>query len=213
MTWEDLEFWRSPSWELIQKRLDDLDERGIQYCPSRENIFKALDITPLEKVRVAIFGQDPYPNPSNAMGLAYSVPPSALTIPDSLNNIFRELQEDLHLQMSPTGSLNKWAQQGVLLWNVIPTCEAWKSMSHSGWAWQELTSEIVTTINDRCIVAVFPGRVAQGWSHYLDERTEVIEVSHPSPRSFHLSFQGSRIFSRINDKLVEQGQTPIDWRL
>jgi uracil-DNA glycosylase len=216
--WDEMKFWDIGEFQAIEEGLDDLDKAKIVYNPERDKIFAALDACPFLKTRVAIFGQDPYPNHEDATGLAFSVPPKR-KFPPTLVSIFNEYHNDLGLPVPKSGSLTDWADQGVLLWNVIPTCEANKSLSHEGWLeWRFLTDEIISSLCNRNVkpVLVFLGGRARSFVKEVPEGIKVIETSHPSPRgSLHskVPFSGSRIFSRINDALCELDQKPIDWRL
>ena len=208
MNWYELDFWNSNEWEVICERLED-----EEYCPGPESLFYSMDVTPLEEVRCVIMGQDPYPNPSLAMGLAFSVPNIVRqAIPPSLRIIFHELVNDVHCPFPTTTDLTPWARQGVFLWNAVPTCRYWESMSHDWEEWSRLTMEIVRRLNERGCVFVFVGSVARRFAHQVDNRSEFLATAHPSPRgSFNdKPFRGNRLFSWINDTL---GQNPIDWRL
>lgn len=216
MTWEDLSFWSSKEWQTIEERLDDLDRQGKGYNPSRENIFAALDATPYETVRVAIIGQDPYPDKRFCTGVAFSIPPAETSFPPTLINIFKEYCEDLHLPFPTSGDLSSWCRQGVLLWNAVPTCYAGRPASHRDWtAWSVLTQEIVEKLNEKeKMVFVSLGGIARLFLDNVDHlRHQVFSYSHPSPLGASKTkspFLGSRLFSTINDKLKSN---PIDWRL
>lgn len=213
MDWDSLLFWQSVSWLHIQ---DFLDEEEQRLCPSRENLFTALDATPYDKVRVMFMGQDPYPNPEYATGLAFSIPKRARPYPNTLRNLFREYKSDLGYPDPPSGDLSSWAKQGVLLWNACPVSIAGKPL----WCykalpeWDLLTQEIIDALQQHpLMIFVFMGAIARNYSKYIDqERHILIETSHPSPRgSFRAKrpFLGSRIFSTVNSYLLD----PIDWRL
>lgn len=222
-TWEDLDFWRSRSWEDVQSRLDKLDSDRMYYNPGRHNLFASFDHTPFDRTKVAIIGQDPYPNPQYSTGLAFSTPKDCINrkeypFPPTLVNIFKELQNDLHYPMPKSGCLEPWAEQGVLLWNAIPTCLQFLSLSHLHWTqWRSLTVEIVSRLNRKGICFVLCGSIARELREYVDEKySDLIEVSHPSPRGFYSGehpFSGSRIFSRINAFLSKDKLDPIDWKL
>lgn len=218
-TWDDMNFWDTGEWQALEERLEDRRRAGVIDNPNKENLFAALDITEFQDVRVVFAGQDPYPEHRLATGLAFSIPKGIRKFPPSLDNIFAELSRDLHTGETPkSGDLSKWAKQGVLLWNVIPTCEDGKSMSHAGWdEWQFLTKEIFERLSERRIVFALIGSVAREYAKYINqEASAVIEVSHPSPRGQKFGrhpFVGSRIFTTINDKLNEKGLKVIDWRL
>jgi len=216
--WDDLEFWDSGEWQTIQERLDDLDKRGTLYNPTRENIFAGLDAVPWEKVRVVIYGQDPYPNRSHATGIAFSLPKGVYPLPPTLVNIFKEYHNDLGYPFPTTGNLQNWCDQGVLLLNAYPTCYTGGG-THSTWVeWEVLNAEIITSLNPRGnVVFAFLGGKAHGLAQYVDEkRGDVLKLCHPSPRaqlSARTPFTGCKMFSTINSLLEENQQEPIDWRL
>lgn len=215
MNWTDLDYWQSKEWQVVKERLDDLDRKSVLYNPSRKLLFRALDITPFEKVRVAIIGQDPYPHHQHATGVAFDVPPSIKRdkFPPTLLNIFEEYKQDLHYPDPDTGSLHKWARQGVLLWNAIPSCEAGKPASHHWTEWSWLTKEIIEKLDrEGCCVFVLLGNYAKKYNQFIFE-SDVIETSHPSPLGAKFGFTGSRVFSTTNGFLVEAGLEPVDWKL
>lgn len=217
--WDDLDFWRSGEWQVIDENLRSLSKRRIKFNPKREDMFNALDATPFDKVKVMICGQDPYPNAEYATGIAFSIPAGKEPFPPTLSNIFNEYIADLHYPYPESGDLTKWCEQGVLLWNATPTCEAGKPASHSDWVeWEILNKEMIERLSEKgAVVFAFLGRRARTYEKYVDkERCKVIEVSHPSPlgiKAAQRSFKGSRLFSTINDCLVQLKQTPINWRL
>lgn len=177
--------------------------------------FRALEATPCEKVRVVIFGQDPYHTPGKAEGLAFSVPTGEKT-PPSLRNIFKELKLEYGIERT-NASLFDWARQGVLLLNPILTVEAGRPMSHARLGWERLTDRLVERINalPRRIVFLLWGRPAQQKRRLIDEgRHAVLACNHPSPlsaaRGAH-PFLGSGCFRRANQLLEESGEAPIDW--
>lgn len=218
MSWTDLEYWRSGEWQVVEERLNDFDLTGSCYNPERQFLFAALDATPMEKVKVVLLGQDPYPGGKYACGLAFSIPKTVQSHPPTLQTILQEYVDDLHYPYPKNGSLEKWAAQGVLLWNAIPTCETGKSLSHDWIEWSYLTKEIIQQLSQKgSIVFVFLGGVARRYVQYVDtNRNDVIETSHPSPRgnlSSKSPFSGSRLFSTINQKLNGRGKEAIDWKL
>jgi uracil-DNA glycosylase len=217
MIWDDFNFWDTGEWQTIEEKLDDLERSNIVYNPERELLFSAMDVVDFDRVRVAIIGQDPYPNHALATGLAFDVPKSCKLLPPTLVNILREYCDDLHYPEPKNGCLEKWCDNGVLLWNSIPTCEANKSLSHRGWdEWTFLTKEIIERLSERGIVFVFLGSVARENVKYVKEPAKYLELSHPSPRGSRLGnspFLGSRMFSHVNQLLNEQGLEPIEWRL
>lgn len=225
-TWDELSFWTSGEWQVIQERLDDLDlevKKGndnARYNPQREDLFAALDAAPVGEVKVAIFGQDPYPEPKYCTGVAFSIPEGfkQKDFPASLKNIFKEYSDDLHLTAPTTGDLTSWCNQGVLLWNVFPTCKINAPGSHHNWVeWEDLSREIVQTLNLAGVVFVFLGAWARNFEKYVDhDKNKVIATSHPSPLGVSAGknpFSGSRLFSRINDYLIQLGNEPINWKL
>jgi len=216
-TWKELQWWDCGEQQVIKEKLDELDKSGATYCPGRDHLYAAMELCPYGNTHVVLMGQDPYPNPKLATGLAFDVPASVRKYPPSLQIIYDELQSDLQVERK-NGSLRSWCKQGVFLWNAIPTCLAWKSLSHERWTeWTYLTKEIVEKLSERGIVFVFLGRVARQYAKYVDLRNnQILEYSHPSPMgliSKKQTFKGSRLFSTVNAKLVENGLSPIDWRL
>jgi len=214
--WPQLNFWKSGEWQVVEERLHDLEKQRIPYNPGRERLFAALNEVPFDDVRVAIIGQDPYPQSKFATGVAFSIPPDLKEYPSSLVNIFTEYANDLHYPYPTTGDLTRWCGAGVLLWNSIPSCLTSKPASHRWSEWEFLTKEIVENLNEKGIVFIFLGAIAREFKKYTDDRSKVIEASHPSPLgvlSKKTPFFGSRIFTTANTLLVEQGLEPIDWRL
>lgn len=215
--WDELPFFNSGEWQVIQERLDDLDLAGKVYNPSRENLFAALDACPFEGTKVMFMGQDPYPNHRHATGIAFSVPIQVETLPVTLLNVLKEYTQDTGHPFPNHGNLRNWCDEGVLLWNAIPTCLDGLSLSHQGWfEWEFLTKEIVEALNVKDCVFIFSGRIARRFSKYVASGDRLIEVSHPSPRgSLNSSspFVGSRIFTTANAKLKELGQSPVNWLL
>jgi uracil-DNA glycosylase len=186
---------------------------GHSYLPAGPNILRAFR-DPLANVRVLISGQDPYPTPGHPMGLSFSVAPDVRPLPASLNNIFRELHDDLGVTPSEHGDLSAWAAQGVLLLNRVLTVRAGVSASHRGHGWERVTEQAIRALVARGgpLVAVLWGRDAQSLKPLLGS-TPVIESAHPSPLSASRGFFGSHPFSRVNELLQEQGTDPIDWQL
>lgn len=214
-----LNFWQSGEWQVCNENLKALEKAGITYNPGRRYLFEALRRTPPGDVRVAILGQDPYPDERYATGLAFSIPGhfDNTQFPPTLQTIFREYTRDLGLSFPSHGDLSQWAAQGVLLWNAIPTCRNGRSLSHDWDEYTWLTREVVSRLSEKGVVFCFLGAVARKYLEYVDlTKNEVIITSHPSPRGSRFSktpFEGSRLFSTINDKLNAQGLEPIDWRL
>ena len=193
----------------------DGERRRHVVLPAPEQTFRALELTAPEHARVLILGQDPYPTPGHAHGLAFSVP-SGVRPPASLRNIFTELQTDLGVPAPVTGCLEPWARQGVLLLNTALTVRAGASNSHAGRGWERLTDAVIRVLADKRtrVVFVLWGAHAQRKAALVDGgRHAILTAPHPSPLSAHRGFFGSRPFSRINAELVAGGQAPIDWSL
>ena len=185
------------------------------HYPKDSDIFKALKLTPFDKIKVVILGQDPYHGDNQANGLAFSVHKD-IKIPPSLRNIYKELNSDLGIDITNHGDLTKWALQGVLLLNSILTVEPYKPASHRGIGWEEYTNKIIKKINDdkENIVFILWGNYAQEKGRYIDKKKHlVIKSTHPSPFSARNGFFGSKPFSRCNTYLKENGIKEIDWRI
>jgi uracil-DNA glycosylase len=209
--WDEMKYWNSPEWEAVQNSLDKLEKQHTGFNPARENLFAALDATPWHLVKVAILGQDPYPDPTYATGVAFSIPPKLEHFPKTLDIMFKELERDLKVPYPKSGDLTKWTEQGVLLWNVIPSCTQWDSSSHDWDEWAPLTQEIIELLDEtEGVVFAFLGAKAKRFVPYVT-KCPVVGVPHPAARDN--SFLGCRLFSTINTKLSEVVQSPIDWRL
>lgn len=186
---------------------------GRGCLPSGELIFNAFT-RPLAEVKVLIVGQDPYPTPGHAMGLAFSVTPGT-EIPRSLQNIFKELHSDLGLPIPRTGDLTPWANQGVMLMNRALTVQPYRASSHRGKGWEAITEAAMRALVARPnapLVAILWGNDARTAKRFLDG-VPVIESPHPSPLSASRGFFGSKPFSTANKMLVAQGAQAINWRL
>ena len=183
------------------------------YPPGRE-IFKAFELTPLDKVKAVILGQDPYHGYGQAMGLSFSVPDN-VPAPPSLKNIFKEIEDDLGIRMSGKTNLEPWARQGVLLLNAILTVEAGMAASHSKIGWEPFTDAVISCLSENCngIVFLLWGNFARSKKALIDtSRHYVLEAAHPSPLA-RGAFFGCRHFSKTNEILVSEGKTPINWQL
>jgi uracil-DNA glycosylase len=191
---------------------------GRTIYPPRGARLRALELTPLDAVKVVILGQDPYHGPGQAMGLSFSVP-DGVRPPPSLVNIFKELASDCGISRPAHGDLSGWACQGVLLLNTCLTVECGKAGSHAGQGWEAITDACVAAVAARKEPAVFIlwGSHAQATAARIPALTAgrhcLIRSPHPSPLSAHRGFFGSRPFSRANAFLAANGHTPIDWRL
>ena len=178
------------------------------FIPAAEDLFAALNLPPAD-VKVVIVGQDPYPNPQHAMGLAFSVRESVSPLPASLNNIFKELDSDLGIKRS-NGDLSEWASQGVLLLNRSLTVIPKLSDSHSDIGWHEFTEEVIRVVAARGAIGVLWGKQAQEVGK-LFSQLDQFSSPHPSPLSAYRGFFGSKPFSKVNNRLLEKGLTPIKW--
>ena len=203
------------SWQrLLEPLAPEIDRilgqiEGENTAPSRELIFRALELD-LEKIKVVIFGQDPYPTPGNAMGMAFSIPPEIVRLPASLRNIFQELESDLGVRKHLSGDLAAWERSGVLLLNRVLTTRVGESAAHANLGWQRITDFIAKELGSRGVVAILWGKSAQELSQYFEYQ---MSSAHPSPLSAYRGFFGSKPFSRANELLVAQGREPIDWSL
>ena len=205
--WRDLPF--------FQETLPDIETRLAAdprvILPPADQVFAALEATPPDGVKVVILGQDPYPTPGHAHGLAFSAEEDTRPLPRSLSNIFKELQTDLGSATS-NPNLHFWAAQGVLLLNTTLTVPAGTAGGHAKIGWQILTQQVLQRLSDRPRAYLLWGAHAQKVARDVDAATNLkIETAHPSPLSARRGFFGSRPFSRTNDWLQGQGQTAINW--
>jgi uracil-DNA glycosylase len=186
---------------------------GRGYLPSGDRVLRAFG-APLADVRVLIVGQDPYPTPGHPIGLSFAVDPHVRPVPRSLQNIYRELHDDLGVAPPAHGDLTHWSRNGVMLLNRVLTVRPGEAASHRGKGWEEVTDHAIRSLVGRGtpLVAILWGRDAQGLKPLLGD-TPVIESAHPSPLSASRGFFGSRPFSRANSLLEAQGADPVDWRL
>lgn len=189
-------------------------DRGATVFPPGSKIFRAFELTPLDKVKVVILGQDPYHGYGQAMGLSFSVP-DKIPAPPSLRNIFKEIEDDLGIKMSGKHNLESWAKQGVLLLNAVLTVRSGEAASHSGKGWEEFTDSVIRTVSDRCdgVVFLLWGNFARSKAPLIDAGKHfVLEAAHPSPLA-RGAFFGCRHFSKTNALLAQQGKEPIDWQI
>lgn len=183
--------------------------------PHSSNWFRAFELTPLDRVRVVVLGQDPYHGPGQAHGLCFSVRPGVAT-PPSLQNIYKELAQDVDFTPVNHGFLESWARQGVLLLNSVLTVERGNAGSHRNQGWETFTDRAIQVINEQCSGVVFLlwGSYAQKKASFVDRGKHcVLHAPHPSPLSAHRGFFGKRHFSQTNAFLAERGGQPIDWQL
>jgi uracil-DNA glycosylase len=199
-----------PWHELIDiKHLEDISKKLTDdFIPSQDSIFRCLELGPSE-VKVVILGQDPYPNPSHAMGLAFSVNSSIKPLPASLNNIFKELDSDLGIKRN-NGDLSDWSSQGVLLLNRSLTVIPNLSDSHSDIGWHKFTEEVIRVVAARGAIGVLWGKQAQDLGKLFNQLDQ-FSSPHPSPLSAYRGFFGSKPFSKVNKRLEEKGLTSIKW--
>ena len=227
MTQDLPESWREPLEPVLAsaeaRRLGGFlraeEDAGKAIYPPQGSRLRALELTPLDRVKVVILGQDPYHGPGQAMGLSFSVP-DGVKHPPSLRNIFKELADDCGIAPPESGDLTPWARQGVLLLNNSLTVEAGQAGSHAGRGWDAITDACVAAVAARAEPSVFIlwGSHAQGKASRIAElnaptRHCVIRSPHPSPLSAHRGFFGSKPFSRANAFLEEAGRGAVDWRL
>lgn len=202
----------SPYFKYLQAFLRE-EYKTKAILPESQNIYKAFKYTDFDDVKCVIIGQDPYTSIGTACGLSFSVNRDS-RIPQSLNNIFKELTRDLDVPYPPHGNLTSWAEEGVLLLNSILTVQAGKTNSHKDIGWQTFTDAAIRNLSDRRegIAFLLWGKFAQSKFHLIDKSKHlVLETSHPSPHSVHLGFDGCSHFSKVNEYLESQGKTPISW--
>ena len=193
---------------FVQKRRAE-----VRVFPEEKNVFNALELTPFESVKVVILGQDPYHGFGQAHGLSFSVQ-KGTPLPPSLKNIYKELQEDIGGEFPTEGDLSHWAKQAVLLLNTVLTVEEGNANSHKGKGWERLTNRLIESLNElnHPVIFILWGKPAQDKEKLIINPNHVIlKAPHPSPLSAYRGFFGSKPFSRVNDILIQQGQTPIRW--
>ena len=194
---------------FVQKRRAE-----VRVFPDEKNVFNALELTPFESVKVVILGQDPYHGFGQAHGLSFSVQ-KGIPLPPSLKNIYKELQEDIGGEFPTEGDLSHWAKQGVLLLNTVLTVEEGNANSHKGMGWERLTNRLIESLNElnHPVIFILWGKPAQDKEKLITNPNHVIlKAPHPSPLSAYRGFFGSKPFSRVNDILIQQGQSPIRWK-
>ena len=204
----------SPNFKQLQQFLANEYAQHTIY-PSMVNIYNALRLTPYASVKVVILGQDPYHGPGQAHGLSFSVQ-KGVPIPPSLQNIYKEMAEDIGFVNPGHGCLTEWAQQGVLLLNTVLTVRAGQAGSHRGMGWEQFTDAAIRILNeqDRPIVFLLWGRPAQMKEKMLNNPNHLIlKAPHPSPLSAYRGFFGSKPFSKTNEFLKAHGVEPIDWQI
>ncbi|AWM88366.1 uracil-DNA glycosylase [Microvirga sp. 17 mud 1-3] len=214
-SWLSLPFFANRRADAIAAEIDDAVAKGAHVLPPPEKVFASLLLTPLESVKVVILGQDPYPTPGDAHGLAFSYA-GTRRFPASLRTILAEMAEDLGVPMPRSGDLTRWAEQGVLLLNTALTVEAGKAGAHLKLGWSALVDDAVTAISRRRSAVVFLlwGAKARERAALVDaDKHLLIEAGHPSPLNRQRDFRGTKPFSRANAWLASKGLAPIEWRL
>jgi uracil-DNA glycosylase len=202
--WSDLPFFRD-DWPRLWQRL----QTAPAWQPGPDRLFRALALTPPDRVRAVILGQDPYPTPGRATGLAFAFPKTE-TPRDSLRNILRELAADTGIHRAH-GDLSGWAGQGVLLLNTVLTVPLGQPDGHRGWGWEALTRQVLARVAERPAAFVLWGAKAQAFAPPDPAGHLVLTAPHPSPLAAHRGFFGSRPFSRINGWLAARGLPAVDW--
>lgn len=206
---------KKPYYKSLYEFVKEEYSRTTVYPPA-DDIFNALHLTPLGNVKVLILGQDPYHNEHQAHGLSFSVLPDQKELPPSLQNIYKELHDDLGCTIPTHGYLKKWAEQGVLLLNTVLTVRAHQANSHQGKGWEQFTDAIISAVNaqERPIVYMLWGRPAQSKIPMLtNPKHLILKAPHPSPLSAYRGFFGCKHFSQANAFLEEHGVEGIDWQL
>ena len=203
-----------PYFESLVRFLHKEKSEGKKVFPPGSQIFRAFDLTPVDKVKVVILGQDPYHGFGQAHGLSFSVP-EGVPAPPSLKNILKEIETDMGVRMSGYPNLENWARQGVLLLNAVLTVRCGEAASHSKIGWEQFTDAVIRYISDNCDGVVFMlwGNFARGKRELIDaSRHCVLEAAHPSPLA-RGAFFGCRHFSRANAWLAANGKAPVNWQL
>lgn len=216
-SWKTLliEEFQKPYMQDLKKFLKSERDSKKTIYPSGSQIFNAMNLTPFEKVKVVILGQDPYHGPNQAHGLCFSVR-KGVPPPPSLVNIFKELMADIGISKPVHGELTSWAEQGVLLLNATLTVEEHKAGSHQNRGWEAFTDKIIHLINDNRenVVFLLWGSFAQKKASFIDRSKHfVLEAPHPSPLSAHRGFLGCKHFSKTNDYLESKGIQPVNWNV
>lgn len=209
----DLNYFKSGEWQVVEERLNDLDKLAAEnyaYAPERHHLFDALHAISPGEVRVGFIGQDPYPDPRYATGMAFDIPAYMKPWPPTYENIIREYMDDTGFPEPSNGSLLPWVRQGVLLWNAYPSVQIGKPGSHHWEEWTYLTKELLDRLSSQGCIIVYFGRVAESFA--IPGYKRQLVTSHPSPLGAKRGFLGSRIFSRVND-LISPWEDHIDWRL
>ncbi|MBP1671222.1 MAG: ung [Bacteroidetes bacterium] len=215
-SWKELlsDEFEKPYFVSLSEYLKREKSSGIKIYPKGPDIFNAFNMTPVQNVKVVILGQDPYHGPGQAHGLSFSVP-EGVALPPSLQNIYKELYTDLGIKPANSGSLIKWAQQGVFLLNAVLTVRAGEAASHSKIGWMEFTDAVISKLSKERdgIVFMLWGNFAKGKRDLIDtSRHFILEAPHPSPLA-RGGFFGCRHFSKANEFIKSKGKEPVKWAL
>ncbi len=215
-TWKDhlSEEFKKPYFHELNQKVQLAYQNDLIF-PKYENIFKIFELVKLEDIKVIIISQDPYQNPGLATGIAFSVPKTQ-TIPPSLVNIYKELNNDLEIKIPDHGDLTNWATQGVFLLNTTLTVKIYESNSHKDYGWEIFTDAVLDLINKKCknVVFILWGSDAKRKTEKIDINNHLIlNGAHPSPYSADKGFFGGKYFSKCNKYLSENGKIPINWVL
>ncbi|MDR1827583.1 MAG: uracil-DNA glycosylase [Methylobacteriaceae bacterium] len=213
--WETLAFFRDGAAAAIAARLDSLCRSGAVILPDAGHTYRAFELTPRHQTRVVILGQDPYPTPGDAHGLAFSHV-GGRRLPASLKNILKEMAADTGVATPASGDLTPWAEQGVLLLNTALSVEAGRAGAHLSLGWSRLAAEVVENLSagPQPVVFLLWGNAARSFASRIDTtRHLVLEAGHPSPLNRLRDFAGCRHFSKANAWLAARGAKPVDWRL
>lgn len=199
--------------EYFKKISAFLDSEEGEVYPDETLRYRAFELTPFEKVKVVILGQDPYHGRGQAMGLSFSVP-KGVKLPKSLVNIYKELESDLGIS-KVTGDLSNWATQGVFLLNTLLSVREKEPLSHRDIGWEVFTDRVIEVLSQRedPIIFVLWGKWAESKVPMINKHHVILKSAHPSPLSAYRGFFGSKVFSKINDQLIVWGKDPIDWSL
>lgn len=203
----------APYFKTLTNRIDELSSTQL-ILPQEQDVFNAFNLCSLENIKVVILGQDPYPTPGHAHGLSFSIPEEVRPFAKSLQNIFKEIQDDLGTEIPQNGNLERWAKQGVFLLNSVLTVTANEANSHKKFGWQKFTDRVIQLISEERNGVVFMlwGAQAQKKVDLIDEsKHHILKSVHPSPLSAYRGFFGCKHFSKANELLVLQQINPINW--
>jgi len=214
--WDNLLFdvYQQSFYQSLERFINE-EYQKYHIFPPKEDLFKAYQLTPYHKIKAVIVGQDPYHCRGQAHGVVFSVPDDVV-IPPSLRNIYKELNSDLNISIPKSGNLTKWAEEGVLMINVILTVRENQPFSHRKQGWEQFTQNVITLINQKETPVVFFlwGKAAQSYEPIITSSQHfILKGTHPSPLSAYNGFFGGRYFSRCNQFLQKNNIKPINWQL